>query len=85
MKHNMFMRPSDENAMIKRARVTLTFLNLGVLGSLLVAKMTASSIRTTAEIIINILYVDSIILRLYVYIVNIRVKFLILTINSLFF
>ena len=47
--------------------------------------MTDSSIRTTAEIIINILYVDSIILRLYVYIVNIRVKFLILTIKSLFF
>ncbi len=85
MKHNMFMIPSDENAMIKRTWVILTFLNLGVLGSLLVAKMTDSSIRTTAEIIINILYVDSIILRLYVYIVNIRVKFLILTIKSLFF
>ncbi len=49
----------------------MTFLNLGVLGSLLVAKkMTDSSIRTIAEIIINILYVDSIILRLYVYIVT---------------
>ena len=51
--------PSVENAMMRSLWVILTFLNLCVSGSLLVARMTDSSIRTTAEIIINILYVTS--------------------------